>query len=67
MGVDWSSAKFKGGSGRSQGFADGLAESENACSELEVEMPAHQQELNSSKSRRTFRTIDQGCTDYIYN
>lgn len=48
VGVDLSSAKFKGRSGRSPGFADGLEESENSCAELEVEMPAHQPELNSS-------------------
>lgn len=46
--VDPSSAKFKGRSGRHRGFADGLEESENSCAELEFEMPAHQQELNSS-------------------
>lgn len=48
VGVDPSSAKFKGCCGRNRGFADVLEESENSCSELEVEMPAHQQELNSS-------------------
>lgn len=67
MGVNPSSAKFKECSRRSWGFADGVEESENCRSELEVEMTAHQQELNGSSGGRTLRTIDQGCTDYIYN
>jgi hypothetical protein len=48
VGLDPSTVKFKGCPGRCWGFAGGAKESGNSCSKLEVEMPGHQQELNSS-------------------